>query len=153
MRQRANPEALPLAGGAARRCDTGGGARGRGRARVALAAAFVLARLCGGAAAQEAPSGGAVIGDVLGALHLRQDPPPAADFVVHSRPAPDSLKYQPMKPTQPPSGKKTPAELDALGAELEGALQANRKAGARVAVPDPAPRPGAAVKPPRNQAN
>ncbi len=98
-----------------------------------------------------------MIGDVLETLHLRQTPPPQQDFVVRSRPAPDSLKYQPMKPTETPTGKKTPAQLDALGAELESALEKNRKAGARVAVPDPAPRPAprraAAAKPPRDQAN
>jgi len=156
-RQRANPEALPFAGAKARQCDTAGGGRRRGRALVAIAAALLLPCLCGGAAAQEAVSGGAVIGDVLDALHLRQEPPPQADFVVRSRPAPDSLDYRPMKPTETPSGKKTPAQLDALGADLEGALERNRKAGARVAVPDPAPRPAprraAAAKPPRDQAN
>ena len=162
-RQRANPEALPLAGAKARQCDTAGGARRRLRVLIALAAALALPSLCGEAAAQEAPaqaavSGGAVIGDVLETLHLRQTPPPAQDFVVRSRPAPDSLHYQPMKPTEKPTGKKTPAQLDALGAELEGALEQNRKAGARVAVPDPAPRQGApkraaAAKPPREQAN
>jgi hypothetical protein len=99
-----------------------------------------------------------VIGNVLETLHLRQTPPPPQDFVVRSRPAPDSLQYQPMKPTEKPTGKKTPAQLDALGAELQGALEQNRKAGARVAVPDPAPRPAtprraAAAKPPREQAN
>jgi hypothetical protein len=156
-RQRANPEALPLAGAKARHCDTAGGAGGRLCVLIALAAALVLPGLRGEAAAQEAASGGAMIGNVLETLHLRQEPPPQQDFVVRSRPAPDSLDYQPMKPTEPPTGKKTPAQLDALGAELEGALQRNRKAGARVAVPDPAPRPAprraAAAKPPRNQAN
>jgi len=99
-----------------------------------------------------------MVGNVLETLHLRQTPPPAQDFVVRSRPAPDQLQYQPMKPTEKPIGKKNPAQLDALGAELQGALEQNRKAGARVAVPDPAPRPAtprraAAAKPPREQAN
>ena len=99
-----------------------------------------------------------MVGDVLETLHLRQTPPPAQDFVVRSRPAPDQLHYQPMKPTEKPTGKKTPAQLDALGAELEGALERNRKAAARVAVPDSASRPAtprraAAAKPPREQAN
>ncbi len=167
-RQRANPEALSLAGAKARQCDTAGDARRRFRVLIALAAALAVPSLCGDAAAQEAPaqaavSGGSVIGDVLETLHLRQTPPPPQDFVVRSRPAPDSLHYQPMKPTEKPTGKKTPAQLDALGAELEGALEQNRKAGARVAVPDPAPRQGAprqgapkraaAAKPPREQAN
>ena len=165
-RQRANPEALPLAGAKARQCDTAGGARRRLRVLIALAAALALPSLCGDAAAQEAGeaaaqnavSGGAVIGDVLETLHLRQTPPPPQDFVVRSRPAPDSLHYQPMKPTEKPTGKKTPAQLDALGAELEGALERNRKAAARVAVPDSASRPAtprraAAAKPPREQAN
>ncbi len=132
---------------------------------IALAAALALPSLrgeagaqeAGVAGAQEAVSGGAVIGDVLETLHLRQTPPPAQDFVVRSRPAPDSLDYQPMKPTEKPTGKKTPAQLDALGAELQGALEQNRKAGARVAMPDPAPRQAprraAAAKPPRDQAN
>jgi hypothetical protein len=162
-RQRANPEALPLAGAKARQCDTAGGARRRLRVLIALAAVLALPSLCGEAAAQEADardavSGGAVIGDVLETLHLRQTPPPPQDFVVRSRPAPDQLHYQPMKPTEKPTGKKTPAQLDALDAELESALEKNRKAGARVAVPDPAPRPAApkraaAAKPPREQAN
>jgi hypothetical protein len=162
-RQRANPEALPLAGAKARQCDTAGGAARRLRVLIALAAALALPSLSGEAAAQEAEaqeavSGGAMVGNVLETLHLRQTPPPAQDFVVRSRPAPDSLEYQPMKPTEKPTGKKTPAQLDALGAELEGALEQNRKAGARVAVPGPAPRHAtprraAAAKPPREQAN
>jgi len=165
-RQRANPEALPLAGAKARQCDTAGGAARRLRVLIALAAALALPSLRGEAAAQEAgeaaaqetASGGAMVGNVLETLHLRQTPPPAQDFVVRSRPAPDQLQYQPMKPTEKPTGKKTPAQLDALGAELQGALEQNRKAGARVAVPDPAPRPAtprraAAAKPPREQAN
>lgn len=162
-RQRANPEALPLAGANARQCDTGGGAARRLRVLIALAAALALSSLPGEAAAQEAEgqetvTGGAMVGNVLETLHLRQTPPPAQDFVVRSRPAPDQLQYQPMKPTEKPTGKKTPAQLDALGAELQGALEQNRKAGARVAVPDPAPRPAtprraAAAKPPREQAN
>jgi hypothetical protein len=161
-RQRANPEALPLAGANARQCDTGGGAARRLGVLIALAAALALSSLRGEAAAQEAEgqetvSGGAMVGNVLETLHLRQTPPPAQDFVVRSRPAPDQLQYQPMKPTEKPTGKKTPAQLDALGAELQGALEQNRKAGARVAAPDPAPRPAArraaAAKPPRDQAN
>jgi hypothetical protein len=162
-RQRANPEALPLAGANARQCDTGGGAARRLGVLIALAAALALSSLRGEAAAQEAEgqetvSGGAMVGNVLETLHLRQTPPPAQDFVVRSRPAPDQLQYQPMKPTEKPTGKKTPAQLDALGAELQGALEPNRKAGARVAAPDPAPRPAAprraaAAKPPREQAN
>ena len=162
-RQRANPEALPLAGANARQCDTGGGAARRLRVLIALAAAVALSSLPGEAAAQEAEgqetvTGGAMVGNVLETLRLRQTPPPAQDFVVRSRPAPDQLQYQPMKPTEKPTGKKTPAQLDALGAELQGALEQNRKAGARVAVPDPAPRPAtprraAAAKPPREQAN
>ena len=162
-RQRANPEALPLAGANARQCDTGGGAARRLRVLIALAAALALSSLPGEAAAQEAEgqetvTGGAMVGNVLETLRLRQTPPPAQDFVVRSRPAPDQLQYQPMKPTEKPTGKKTPAQLDALGAELQGALEQNWKAGARAAVPDPAPRPAtprraAAAKPPREQAN
>ena len=161
-RQRANPEALPLAGANARQCDTGGGAARRLGVLIALAAALALSSLRGEAAAQEAEgqetvTGGAMVGNVLETLRLRQTPPPAQDFVVRSRPAPDQLHYQPMKPTEKPTGKKTPAQLDALGAELQGALEQNRKAGARVAAPDPAPRPAArraaAAKPPRDQAN
>jgi hypothetical protein len=165
-RQRANPEALPLAGAKARQCDTAGGAARRLRVLIALAAALALPSLrgeaaaqeAGEAAAQEATSGGTMVGNVLETLHLRQTPPPAQDFVVRSRPAPDQLQFQPMKPTEKPTGKKTPAQLDALGAELEGALERNRKAAARVAVPDSASRPAtprraAAAKPPREQAN
>ena len=162
-RQRANPEALPLAGAKARQCDTAGGAARRLRILITLAVALAPASLCDGAAAQEAEaqegvSGGAIVGNVLETLHLRQTPPPAQDFVVRSRPAPDQLQFQPMKPAEKPTGKKTPAQLDALGAELEGALERNRKAAARVAVPDSASRPAtprraAAAKPPREQAN
>ena len=162
-RQRANPEALPFAGAKARQCDTAGGAARRLRILITLAVALAPASLCDGAAAQEAEaqegvSGGAIVGNVLETLHLRQTPPPAQDFVVRSRPAPDELQFQPMKPTEKPTGKKTPAQLDALGAELEGALERNRKAAARVAVPDSASRPAtprraAAAKAPREQAN
>ncbi|MGA9825208.1 MAG: hypothetical protein WBQ53_10295 [Methylocystis sp.] len=162
-RQRANPEAFPFVGAKARQCDTAGGAARRLRILITLAVALALPSLCDEAAAQEAEapkavSGGAMVGDVLDTLHLRQTPPPAQDFVVRSRPAPDQLHYQPMKPTEAPTAKKTPAQLDALGAELEGALEQNRKKGARVAVPDLASRPAtprraAAAKPPREQAN
>lgn len=157
MRQRPNPYALPYACAAARQCDTGGAASARRRVAVAFAAGLVLWGLCASASAQEANSPGAVVGDVLDALHLRQEPPAAADFVVRSRPAPGSLDYQPMKPTEKSEKKKTPAQLDALGAELESALAQNRRAGARVAAPDPAPRPAprraAGTKPPQGQAN
>src|ERR1019366_8202834 len=89
-RQRANPEALPLAGAKARQCDTAGGAGRRLRVLIALAAALALPSLRGEAAAQEAEaqeavSGGAMVGGVLETLHLRQTPPPAQDFVVRSR--------------------------------------------------------------------
>ncbi|MGA8169440.1 MAG: hypothetical protein WB816_01170, partial [Methylocystis sp.] len=77
----------------------------------------------------------------MDSLNLRHAPPPAADFVVRSRPAPDTLNYRPMAPTEKSTKKKTPEQLDALGAELEGALARNRQAGARVATPDPAPGP------------
>ncbi len=129
--------------------------------RLALQAAPVaalIACLCVPAAAQEAASTpGTMVGDVLDALHLRREPPPAQDFVKSSRPAANTLDYKPMAPNDPPKNKKTPAQLDALGAELESARAANQRAGARVATPDVAPpraaRRASAAKSPRSQGN
>ncbi|QGM46908.1 hypothetical protein [Methylocystis heyeri] len=97
----------------------------------------------GQALAQESPqSGGEAVGRALDALHLRAEPAPSADFVEKARPDSSSLDYKPLAPTDKSSNKKSAAELDALGADLEKALERNRKAAARVKTPDsPAARP------------
>jgi hypothetical protein len=104
-------------------------------AKIALAWAFLWV---GGAAAlaQEPQSGGELVGEALDALHLRAEPAPAPDFVEKARPDRNSLDYKQMAPTDKSSKKKTPAELDALGSDLERALEKNRRAAARVKIPD-----------------
>lgn len=77
-----------------------------------------------------------MIGNVFDALHLRPERAPTPDFVEQSRKDPNTLDYRPMEPTEKTQKKKTPAELDALGAELEGALTRNRRAAAGVKSPD-----------------
>ncbi len=108
----------------------------RSCAAAKLALATALLAFAGAAFAQEPQSGGEVIGKALDALHLRTAPPPVADFVKKSRPDPNSLDYKQLGPTEKSSKKKSPAELDELGADLENALERNRKAAARVKIPD-----------------
>ncbi len=83
--------------------------------------------------AQEAQtSGGAVVGGVLDALHLRETPPPPADFVEKSRPQPETMGYRPLAAKPEPSKKRSAAQLDALGAELDAARQRNLRAARNV---------------------
>lgn len=97
-----------------------------------LAAALALA---GAAAAQEAPAtGGQAIGGLFDALGFRKPPPPARDFVRESRP--ESMDYEPLAPTPPPSKKKTAAEMQAAGAALDRAIAENRRKAARVKTPN-----------------
>ncbi len=122
-------------------CDAmarGGDFRFCAAARIALA--LVLLCLPGAAFAQEPQSGGEAVGRALDAMHLRAEPAPAADFVQRARPDRNSLNYRPMAPTDKSLKKKTPAELDALAAELESSLARNQRAAARVKIPDPQPK-------------
>jgi len=104
------------------------------------------------ASAQEAPStGGETIGRVFDALGLRSEPKPAPDFIQRARPDPQSLDYMPFSP--PDSGRakpKTPAQLDAMGADLNQALARNRAAAARVKTPDTGA--AAKIRPPKQRA-
>lgn len=101
--------------------------------RNALCSALLL--LAGAAMAQEAPvTGGQAIGGLFDALGLRKQPPPAPDFVVNSRR--EGLDYAPLVPAPEKSRKRTPAEMQALGAELDRAIAANRRRAARVKIPD-----------------
>ncbi len=102
------------------------------RFRTTLAAALLT--LAGAAGAQEAaPStGGQLIGGVFEALGIRKPPPPAPDFVRESRP--EQMDYKPFTPR--PEKRKTAADLQAAGAELERAAAENRRRAGRVKVPD-----------------
>ncbi len=127
-----------------------------GRFQFCVAAQIALASVslcvCGVAFAQETQSGGEIVGRALDAMHIRAEPAPAADFVERARPDRNSLDYRPMAPTDKSLKKKTPAELDALGVELERSLARNRRAAARVKTPDPQPKavaPRAASAQPR----
>jgi hypothetical protein len=88
-----------------------------------------------GARAQEPVTGGEAIGGVFDALSLRPQPPPPADFVVQSRPDARGLNYAPLSPVERSRGK-TPAELEAAQADMDAALARNRRAAARVKIPD-----------------
>jgi hypothetical protein len=138
MRMRPSSDQAFSATAAVTQCDAiarGGGIRFCAAAQIALAS--VLLCLPSGAFAQEAQSGGEAVGRALDAMHIRAEPAPAADFVERARPDRNSLNYKPMAPTEKSLKKKTPAELDALGAELESSLARNRRAAARVKIPDP----------------
>jgi hypothetical protein len=75
--------------------------------------------------AQEAKSGDSPL-DTLMHTKLWADVPEAKEFVRESRPAPDSLSYQPVTGTDPPRPKlRDQAELKALEIELEHAAMHN----------------------------
>jgi len=88
-----------------------------------------------GARAQEPVTGGEAIGGVLDALSLRSQPSAPADFVLRSRPDARGLDYAPLTPVER-SRSKTPAELEAAQADMDAALARNRRAAARVKIPD-----------------
>jgi hypothetical protein len=115
-----------------RQCDT---------RRLAFAAAALGALLYSAhARAQEAESGGQAIGQLLETLHLRETPREPADFVMRSRPDPAGMDYQPLAPKPEAHKKKTAAELDAFGADLERARQRNLRAARNVKALDAPPR-------------
>jgi hypothetical protein len=75
--------------------------------------------------AQEAKSGDSPL-DTLMHTKLWADVPEAKDFVRESRPAPESLGYQPVTGTDPPRPKlRSRSELKALEGELENAAAHN----------------------------
>jgi histone H1/5 len=101
---------------------------------VVLLAASILT--LHGARAQEPPvTGGEAIGGVFDALSLRPQPSAPADFVVRSRPDARGLDYAPLTPVER-SRSNTPAELEAAQADMDAALARNRRAAARVKIPD-----------------
>ena len=90
--------------------------------------------------------GGEAIGRILDDTNIRRPPPPPPDFVVKTRPDPDALHYTPLQTPDPTdrSAKKTPAELEAIGADLARAGAANKEKAARIKIPDGgAPEPAA----------
>jgi hypothetical protein len=91
--------------------------------------------------AQEPKGIGASPLDTLLHTKLWPDVPEAKDFVRNSRPAPDSLAYQPLTGTDPERPKlKTKDELKALESELERSAEDNlRRTGKRVGVTKPGP--------------
>lgn len=95
--------------------------------------------------AQEAQSGGQLVGNALETLNIKRATPPAADFVRATRPDSSQLDYTPITPAarDPKKKKKTQAELDATKSDLEAALLRNRRAAASVGRPV---FPGAAAK-------
>lgn len=108
-----------IARAVSRQCDT---------RRLTFAAATLGALLLSAnARAQEAESG-AAIGQLLEILHLRETPRQPPDFVVRSRPDPGGMDYQPLAPKPEAHKKKSAAELDALGVDLERARARNLRA-------------------------
>lgn len=81
-----------------------------------------------GAFAQEPGAGGG--------LGFGSEPIPPADFVVRSRPDPASIDYTPLTPPERGANVKTSAEIEAMQADLDAALARNRRAAARVKIPD-----------------
>lgn len=101
---------------------------------AALALAGAALALAGAARAQDAPpTGGRAIGAIFDGLGLRKPPAPAPDFVRESRP--ERLDYLPLAPRPGTSQKKTPAEMEALGAQLDRAIAENKRKAARVKTP------------------
>lgn len=83
---------------------------------------------------------GEAIGRILDGTNLRRAPPAPPDFVVNTRPDPGALDYTPLSTPQPTdrSPKKTPAELEAIGADLARAAASNKDKAARIKTPDAA---------------
>lgn len=109
-----------------------------GMIAIRAALVFLPLVLAGAAAAQEAPAtGGALIGRIFDATGLRHAPPPPSDFVRQSRP--EQLDYVPLAPAAETKGRRSAADMQALGAELDTAIAANRAKAARVKTPDAAP--------------
>ncbi len=95
-----------------------------------------------GARAEQIGSPGGLIGGIMQGLGLGPTVPPAADFVVRSRPDPDRLDYLPLRPTPPGflENANLPlvrfeAEQDAIRG-LEDARARNRAQATRVGAPD-----------------
>jgi hypothetical protein len=89
------------------------------------------------AVAQDAPSTvGGAIGNVFESLGVRKPPPAAPDFVRDSRPPPEQLDYEPMKPKPASETKKNVESLSASGPELERAAAEARRRASRVKVPN-----------------
>ena len=96
--------------------------------------------------AQQNGSPGELINGVMQGLGLSPTVPPAADFVVRSRPDPDQLDYLPFRPTPPGflenanlPRERFEAQQESIRA-LEGARARNRARAARVGAPEAATR-------------
>jgi hypothetical protein len=96
-----------------------------------LAGAFAFP---GAALAQEPTTGGQAIGAIFNGLGLRKPPGPAPDFVTNSRPA--ALDYAPLAPAPEKAKRRSPAEMQAAGDELDKAIAQNRRRAARVKIPN-----------------
>lgn len=107
-------------------------------------ATCLLIGLCaaGGARAEQSGSPGELIGGIMQGLGLGPTVPPAADFVVRSRPDPDRLDYLPFRPTPPGFLENANLPRERFEAEqnairgLESAGARNRARAARVGAPD-----------------
>ena len=100
----------------------------------------------GVARAEDAGSPGELINGAMQGLGLGPTVPPAADFVVRSRPGSDQLDYQPFRPTPPGFLDSVNLPLKRFEAEqasiraLEDARVRNRARAGRIGAPDIATR-------------
>jgi hypothetical protein len=88
----------------------------------------------GASLAQEPTTGGRAIGAIFDGLGLRKPPGPAPDFVTNSRQ--ETLDYAPLAPAPEKAKKRSPAEMQAVGDELDRAIAQNRRRAARVKIPN-----------------
>jgi hypothetical protein len=98
--------------------------------------------MAGAASAQQNHSPGGLISSVMQGLGLSPTIPPAADFVIRSRPDPAQIDYLPLRPTPPGflesanlPLKRFEAEQDSIEA-LEKARETNRARAAGIGTPD-----------------
>lgn len=108
--------------------------------RKLLIATILALAAASQAAAQDAPStAGGAIGNVFESLGLRKPPPTPPDFVRDSRPPPEQLNYEPLKPkpeTSASDSKKSVQSLSTAGSDLERAAAEARRRASRVKVPN-----------------
>ena len=108
------------------------------RRAVALTLCGALATSSCAARAQAPSSVGEAIGRVLEETNVRAKPPASPDFVVKSRPDRNNLDYTPFSAPEADgqAKKKTRADFEAIGADLDQAAARNREKATRVATPD-----------------
>jgi hypothetical protein len=86
--------------------------------------------------AQQLSSPGEAIGRIFDGVGLRRAPETPPDFVVNSRR--NNMDYAPLSIAEPPerTPKKTPAEVEAMGADLMRAAAENQQKAARIKIPE-----------------